>query len=65
MGMPVASDHSCNDILFSESLKSFSLSGMVSFVCIVYSFALNIQIDYHDILQPETSEWTPEIQLKN
>ena len=44
MGMPVASDNSCNDILFSESLKSFSLSGMVSFVCIVYSFALNIQI---------------------
>ena len=34
MGMPVASDNSCNDILFSESLKSFSLSGMVSFVCI-------------------------------
>lgn len=65
MGMPVASDNSCNDILFSESLKSFSLSGMVSFVCIVYSFALNIQIDYHDILQLETSEWTPEIQLKN
>ena len=65
MGMPVASDNSCNDILFSESLKSFSLSGMVSFVCIVYSFALNIQIDYHDILQPETCEWTPEIQLKN
>ena len=26
---------------------------------------LNIQIDYHDILQLETSEWTPEIQLKN
>lgn len=27
--MPVASDNSCNDILFSATLKSFSRSGMV------------------------------------
>ena len=49
LGIPVASDNSCNDILFSETLKSFSLSGMVSFVCIVCSSFLKIQIDYHDI----------------
>ena len=47
--IPVASDNSYNDILFSETLKSFSLSGMVSFVCIVSSSFLKIQIDYHDI----------------
>lgn len=49
VGIPVASDNSCNDILFSETLKSFNLSGMVSFVCIVSSSLLKIQIDYHDI----------------
>ena len=37
LGMPVASDNSCNDILFSATLKSFSRSGMVSLVCIVHS----------------------------
>ena len=36
-GIPVASDNSCRDILFSTTLKSFSRSGMVSLVCIVYS----------------------------
>lgn len=37
LGMPIASDNSCNDILFSATLKSFSRSGMVSLVCIVHS----------------------------
>ena len=49
LGIPVASDNSYNDILFSETLKSFSLSGIVSFVCIVSSSFIKIQIDYHDI----------------
>ena len=35
LGMPVASDNSCRDILFSATLKSFSRSAMVSLVCIV------------------------------
>ena len=59
--MPVASDNSCNDILFSATLKSFSRSGMVSLVCIVYQgLGKPNKIYVYDLLKADNDNWLPK-----